>query len=69
VAKRAARKADAAFWPLRVATTEAVQPRHVETRFRVEVVLTGGRCVRVGGELAAAELAELICALEGGPRC
>ena len=64
---RAAGRTGAGFLPVRVVrgAKEVVDRPAVEA----EILLPGGRRVRIAGHLSVGQLAELLDAVEGGARC
>ena len=58
-----------AFLPVRVGGGDDVTSATKTTGVRAEVVLAGGRCVRVAGELTLEQFARLLDVVEGGQSC
>lgn len=57
------------FVPVRVAPARSNELEKEAPRLYAEVVLRGGRCVRLTGELRVDQLRQLLDAVEGGSRC
>lgn len=54
------------FMPVRVVAARSSEPEKEAPRLCAEVVLRGGRCVRLTGELRVDQLRQLLDAVEGG---
>lgn len=59
----------AAFLPVRVAASEVAASSPQITGVRAEVILAGGRCVRVTGEMTLEQFARLLDVVEGVQSC
>ncbi len=57
------------FAPVKVLASKAVKPAAPAVGSSLEVVLRGGRAVRVGPEFDPAHLRRVIAAIEGEARC